>query len=173
MLINLFGRPGVGKSTLALELTATLKKMGKSAEFVPEYAKELIYRAHDQHDISNHMLADQLYILAKQHKRIFDVLNSVDIAVVDSPLLFNLIYLSDSNLLSHPDSHFKELVYYLHNSFETKFDFLVKANHKYQKKGRQQTYEESMEVEKKIETLDNKFITVSSINEVWDHILKA
>lgn len=172
MIINLFGRPGVGKSTLAFELTATLKKIGKSAEFVPEYAKELIYKCHDQHDMSNHMLANQLYILAKQHKRIFDVSQSVDIAVVDSPLLFNLIYLQDTDLLAHPDSHFSDLVYYLHNSFNPKFDFLLKADHKYQKKGRQQTYEQSLEIEKKIESLDNDFIVVSSINEVWDHILK-
>ena len=171
MLINLFGRPGVGKSTLALELVSTLKKMGKSVEYVPEYAKELIYKCHDQNELSDHMLADQLYILAKQHRRIYDVMQSVDIAVCDSPILFNLIYLREEALLANPDSKFKELVYFLHNAFTPKYDFLLKANHAYQKKGRQQTYEQSMEIEKKIETLDNEFIVINSINEVWDHIL--
>lgn len=172
MLINLFGRPGVGKSTLALELVSTLKKMGKSVEYVPEYAKELIYKCHDQNDLSTHMLANQLYILAKQHKRIYDVIQSVDIAVCDSPLLLSLIYLKDEDLLSQPDSRFKELVYFLHNSFTSKYDFLLKANHAYQKKGRQQSFEESMLIENKIEDLDNKFITINTINEVWDHILE-
>lgn len=171
MLINLFGRPGVGKSTLALELVSTLKKMGKSVEYVPEYAKELIYKCHDNNDLSDHMLANQLYILAKQHKRIYDVMQSVDIAVCDSPLLFNLVYLRADDLLAHPDSGFSNLVYYLHNTFPVKYDFFLQANHTYQKKGRQQTYEESLLIEKKIEELDNEFIVINSINQVWDHIL--
>ena len=169
LLINLFGRPGVGKSTLALELVSNLKKMGQSAEYVPEYAKELIYKCHDQHNLSNHMLANQLYILAKQHKRIYDVTKSVDIAVCDSPLLFNLIYLREDDLLADPDSHFTDLVYYLHNTFNKK-DFLLKSNHTYQKKGRQQTYDESMQIQNRIEELNNDFIEISTINEVWDHL---
>lgn len=171
MLINLFGRPGVGKSTLALELVSNLKKMGRSAEYIPEYAKELIYKCHDEKDLSDKMLADQLYILAKQHKRIYDVVQSVDIAVCDSPLLFNLIYLSEDAMLANPDSHFKELVYFLHSTFTPKYDFFLQANHAYQKKGRQQSYEESILIEDKINSLDNEFIIINSINEVWDHIL--
>jgi RecA/RadA recombinase len=110
MLINLFGRPSVGKSTLALELVCSLKKMGKSAEYIPEYAKEIIYKTHDQKEFSNFLLADQLNILAKQHKRIYDVSKSVDIAVCDSPLPLGLVYLNAESPLQNPASGFVQLL---------------------------------------------------------------
>ena len=44
IIVNFFGSSGVGKSTLSLELTATLKKLGYNADYVPEYAKELVYQ---------------------------------------------------------------------------------------------------------------------------------
>ena len=43
VVINLFGGPGAGKSTCAMEICSELKKHGLSAEYVQEYAKELVY----------------------------------------------------------------------------------------------------------------------------------
>lgn len=43
IVINGYGGPGAGKSTACLEITAALKKEGYNAEYVQEYAKELVY----------------------------------------------------------------------------------------------------------------------------------
>ena len=41
-IVNAFAGPGAGKTTACLEIVSQLKMRGKSAEYVPEYAKELI-----------------------------------------------------------------------------------------------------------------------------------
>ncbi len=41
--INLYGGPGIGKSTLAAQLFAELKKRGESVELCPEYVKSWAY----------------------------------------------------------------------------------------------------------------------------------
>ena len=46
VVINLFGGPGAGKSTCAMEICSELKKHGLSADYVQEYAKELVYENH-------------------------------------------------------------------------------------------------------------------------------
>lgn len=58
-IINLIGGPGVGKSTLAAEIFAELKKKGKSAELALEYAKDQVW------DENLRILKDQLYIFGK------------------------------------------------------------------------------------------------------------
>ena len=42
-IVNAFAGPGAGKTTACLEIVSQLKMRGKSAEYVPEYAKELVW----------------------------------------------------------------------------------------------------------------------------------
>lgn len=43
IVINAFGGPGAGKTTACLDITSMLKKRGFVAEYVQEYAKELVW----------------------------------------------------------------------------------------------------------------------------------
>ena len=43
LIVNLFGAPGCGKSTLAAALFSELKKAGFNAELVTEYANDKVY----------------------------------------------------------------------------------------------------------------------------------
>lgn len=43
IVINAFGGPGSGKTTSCMNICAELKKQGFNAEYVQEYAKELVY----------------------------------------------------------------------------------------------------------------------------------
>lgn len=86
-VINFFAGPGAGKSTLAAELFVALKRRGEAVDLVTEYAKDLVWERR------NNVLADQLYIFAKQRRRLIRLQESgVAWAVTDSPLLFSCLY---------------------------------------------------------------------------------
>lgn len=86
-VINLFGSSGSGKSTTALGLTYHLRLLGYKAEYVSEYAKDLVVEE------SEHKLKHQLYVFAKQLKRV-DVLldKDLDYIITDSPTLLSYFY---------------------------------------------------------------------------------
>ena len=77
-IVNLLGSSGSSKSTTAMGLTYKLRLLGHKVEYVPEYAKDLIYEE------SEHKLKHQLYVFSKQLKRL-DVLlgKGLDYVVTD------------------------------------------------------------------------------------------
>lgn len=80
----------MGKTAVAQQLSGELKRLGYQADYVPEFAKELV-RAGIIH------LYDQLEILAEQHRR--EKLNEghLQIVVTDSPLPISLYHCSDED----------------------------------------------------------------------------
>ncbi len=85
-VINLFAGPGAGKSTTAAGIFHLMKLEGYKVELVTEYAKELTYE-----DRKN-VLSDQIYVTAKQNRRLQRLKGHVDWAITDSPLLLGKIY---------------------------------------------------------------------------------
>lgn len=96
LLINLFGAPSAGKSTTAAGLFSIMKAAGDNAELVTEYAKQLCWA-----DCTK-QLSNSMYVTAKQHKKLVEVLGSglthnkgsrrLDYVVTDSPLLLGSFY---------------------------------------------------------------------------------
>lgn len=83
-IINLFGAAGAGKSTQAMGLVTALRLAGYSAEYVAEYAKDVVYEKHLG------KLEDPIIYLFKQNRRIERVLSSnFDFIVTDSPLFLS------------------------------------------------------------------------------------
>ena len=138
--INLYGGPGIGKSTVAALIFAQLKAEGKSAEIVTEYAKELVYLGIDLTK-SNQNLQDQ--ILLEQLRRELVFQDQVDFMVCDSPLLLNSFYngsdmslkLAKKNLRNDDDFHF----------------FLVRSQEHFETQGRSHNEKQSLEIDKKME----------------------
>jgi len=85
-VINLFGGPGAGKSTTAAGIFHLMKMEKMSVELVTEYAKEMTWEK--RHNI----LTDELYIVAKQHRRLRRLRGEVEYVVTDSPLLLCIYY---------------------------------------------------------------------------------
>ena len=85
-IINLFGGPGIGKSTQAAGLYAMMKRNGMSVELTSEFPKVIAWE-------KNHSaIRDQLYITANQHRNISRLYGQVEYIIIDSPILFGLVY---------------------------------------------------------------------------------
>lgn len=90
--INLYGGPGIGKSTTAAGLFYEMKKAGYSVELVTEYIKGAVWE--DRVSVIN----DQLYILAKQARKLSILEGKVEFIITDSPILLTLIYCEDKSI---------------------------------------------------------------------------
>lgn len=143
--INLFGGPGVAKSTIAGGLFHQMKIKGYNVEYIQEYAKDLVYGD------DNIKLSDQLLILGKQHHRLFKLNNNVDYAIHDSPFLLGILYYRNNKHLNK--NLFQDLIIDLFKSYEG-INFFIKRNPKlFKQTGRLQNLEESQEIDKKIKDI--------------------
>ncbi|MBQ7885215.1 MAG: AAA family ATPase [Clostridia bacterium] len=148
IVINLMGGPGAGKSTMASMLFAKLKMQGVLCEYVTEYAKDMVWE--NRYNILN----DQLYILAKQFRRLNRINGEVDVIITDSPLLASLYY---NSAIQNPtdrlnEETLKNLILELNAKFNNIY-FFVERRHKYEQQGRYQTESESIQVAKKIRSM--------------------
>lgn len=88
-VVNLFGGPGAGKSTIASGLFYKLKMANIDCEYVTEYAKELTWWG-----AGPRVFAAQDMIHGMQHFRMLTVADSgVPLIITDSPLLLGLVYM--------------------------------------------------------------------------------
>ena len=164
LVINIFGGPGAGKSTLAAEVFAHFKKNKLNVELVTEYAKDLVWEER------NNILKDQLYILAKQNRRLERLRNKgIDVVVTDSPLLLGKIYfdLYNSNDTSKRSFLLKSLIIETFISYNNMNVFLSRnEDFEYQTTGRvQKNVEEAILLDKRIRKEVKEVCSENSIVE--------
>lgn len=99
IVINFFGGPNSGKSTQAAGLFHKMKTEGCSVEHVNEYAKMCVWENRME------LLEDQLYVMAKQNRRIKRLEGKVGFAVTDSPILLSSIYRT-----AYGEPHYTDLI---------------------------------------------------------------
>ncbi len=139
LIINLYGGPGAGKTTAAMELTSALKKAGYNVEYVSEYAKELVLEKRFD------LLEDQEHVTNEQYHKLDRLRDSgVEIIVTDSPVLLGKIY--GAGKIS--EEYDKQLMDY-YNSFNN-FNLVVKRGEGYQQAGRRENLTQAQELDKKI-----------------------
>lgn len=164
VVINGYGGPGEGKSTACMEITAALKKAGYGAEYVQEYAKELVY------DKNMEMLdgsaKNQFEILKEQTRRVDRLYDQVDFIVTDSPILLNEIY----NKELTPE--YRDIVGKIQNSYSNFSFFIERDVSNFEEEGRIHNLAESIQKDQEIRDmlLDNdiKYKTYNheNINEI-------
>lgn len=138
-VINLFGGPGSGKSTTAAGLFHLMKLNEMNVELVTEYAKDLTWE--ERYDT----LDDQLYVFAKQQKRLQVLKNKVNYVVTDSPLILGLIYRQWNYL----PNNFEPLVFEVWDQFENK-NYFIKRTKKYQRVGRSQNEDQAEGIDEQV-----------------------
>lgn len=140
LIISLVSGPGCGKSTLAAKVFYELKCKSLECELVTEYAKDLTYQE------SFKVLRNQIYILGKQHQRIYRLLDKVDFIITDSPFILGLAYLLEENepLKNLIVSEYKKL---------NNINFFIKRETVYNPNGRNQTLEQSIILDNEIKNI--------------------
>lgn len=149
--INLFGGPGIGKSTLASGLFHVMKNADKKVELIHEFAKELTYGD------DGVRLSDQLLLLGEQHHRLFRLREKVDYTISDSPFVMGLVYQVDDGYL--PATEFANLAVRLFKGYNN-LNVLLKrdlSEHTYQDYGRDQTLAEAIAKDDQIRMMLNHF----------------
>jgi hypothetical protein len=125
-IINLFGGPGIGKSSIAAGLVYKLKRKHITCDAPYEFPKALAW------DNNGVAIKDQLYVIANQHRGIAKSYGKVDYIIVDSPILLSLVYKNYYNdSQTYPSSlygkEFDDLIVSM-NSFYSNVNIVLKRN---------------------------------------------
>jgi hypothetical protein len=146
-IINFLAGPGAGKSTVSAGLFYKLKLANYNVEYVQEFAKDLTWE-----DRQN-TLGCQPYVFGKQLWRIERLIGKVDIIVTDSPLILSAVY--DKVFKDGHSQGFCQSVIENFNRFNN-INYLLRRTKAYNKVGRNQTEEESVNIDTAIESFLNK-----------------
>lgn len=163
LVVNLYGGPGAGKSTMAAGVFYELKTRGINCELAAEYAKDLVYEERHQ------TFQDQIYIFGKQYHRMSRLMGRVQVIVSDSPLPLTIIY------DAYKRDTLKNLVLAEHNKMWS-YNAVIKRGKKFSQAGRRHDAEASKEIDIQIVNMldDNKipFETFDGTPEGRDAIVK-
>ena len=143
-IINLYGGPGCGKSTVAAGLFYELKCRGIECEMTGEYAKDRTW------DSNPEVLDNQPFIFGQQLHRIWRLNNKVQFIVCDSPILLSIIYSKEKSEL------FEQFIVEQYNKY-TNINFVLDRTVKYDPIGRNQTEEEANKLDKYLNSIMNKY----------------
>lgn len=141
-VINLFAGPGAGKSTARAGLFNLMKVAGINCEEVTEYAKDVTWEGH----LSK--LSDQLYILAKQNRKLERLRDKVEWVISDSPLLLSLHYAP----IEYFPKTFQDLVKEIWESYDN-YNFFIDRTKAYNPIGRNQTEEQAKVIDQQIQEM--------------------
>lgn len=149
-IINLWGGPGSGKTTLAYYLAYRFKQAGFRAELVGEAAREIIYDRNPGVTAAQ-LIDNQLLITGLQAERVKRLeRHGIEVAISDSPLRMGLLYVQEHDMRWALQSAIEAF----NKDFQHQYNVLVQRTRgKYDKESRAQTESEAIKLDKKIEAL--------------------
>lgn len=130
-VINIFGAPSAGKTTLAHGLMHQFKTLWADVEFAPEYAKDLVLSK------SSHILSYQNHVFGEQDLRLSRLKNQSEIAITDGPLLNSAFWAPEEYY-----SSFRRNVFDFFGQYEN-INLLLISNGKFNPLARVQNEQES------------------------------
>ena len=154
IVVNLFGGPGSGKSTISASLFSELKWEGVDCELVTEFAKDKVWEE------ATKVLDNQLYIFARQEQRINRLYGKVKVILTDSSIPLTLAYVNKKQ----NTNTFRKIVIESFNHYNN-INFFIKRNDVYVQNGRTHTYNQAKEKDVLIKSiLDDNNIEYETID---------
>ena len=148
-IINLFGGPGIGKSSISAGLTYRLKRNHISCDNPYEFPKLLAW------DENHSAIRDQLFVLANQHRGIVKSYGKVDFIILDSPIILSLTYKSYYKSTQYPATlygeTFDKLLLEIHNQYNNINIVLERGEGIHNNNERYQDLKQSVELDTVIE----------------------
>lgn len=138
LIINLFGGPCTGKSTVAAGVFFELKKKRVQCELVPEVAKALTWENRQQ------ALRNQIYVVGEQMQCIERCTDEVEVIVMDTSLLLGAIYQPPKYPVS-----FSDALLDLYNQMNN-VNYELLRSFPYDPVGRNQSEEEAAVIDPKV-----------------------
>ena len=173
LVIEFWGGPGVGKSTMAADSFVRLKKLGINVELITEYAKGWAWDGKRIGEL------DQIYILSKQLKQESRLYGKVDVIITDSPLALSAFYAKYYHGTDYIKSAVDGIIESTGRAGVDRFSFLLyrSEDREYQQSGR---YEDS-EAAKAVDSAMSKFcyghcrdgISVNADDSAVDRVVQA
>ena len=140
LVINLFGGPGSGKSTMRARIFTELKYKQINCEEITEFAKDKTWEENWP------ALNNQIFMFGSQFHRMYRVMDKVDVLITDSPILLCSIYDNTNN------KNLERLVIEQHCLMNT-LNIFLERRHEYQQTGRNQDEVAAKEIDKTIISL--------------------
>ena len=139
--INFISGPGNGKTTMSAYLFVKLKLKRYVCEYIPEYAKTLVWKRDFE-------TLDNQYIVTKTQYELMKQINgTVDFIITDGPLLHGLYYnRHNKNNTSNIDKT-EEFILKCYSGFNNINIYLERGTFEYETQGRIQNEEESKEID--------------------------
>lgn len=174
-VINFVGAPSSGKSLMSALLFAELKMLHKTAEYVQEYAKMLVWQGRLDE------LANQYNVTSEQYRMLQSVKGKVQYVCTDSPLVLGLFYNR-----YHPDNvcdiqKTERMILNRISEFRNIYIFIERnQEYPYETEGRIHTEEQSRDIDQQLKLLLNEFNIPyktflsdrSNVPEILDYITK-
>lgn len=134
-VVNFYGGPSAGKSTMAAQLFGYMKAERLNVEYVPEFAKTLTWQ-------KSGCLDDQIYVFAQQHHAIYTLKDQVDYIITDSPLILGLHYINMAQekfaMIETFSQAFKNLVLSTYNQYDNYNYYVERGDRQFIQAGRNQ-----------------------------------
>ncbi len=144
--INLFGGPGVGKSTTAAAIFVEMKRRNMNVELVTEVAKDFVWEGRMK------TLDIQPYVTIKQFRNLYRLKGKVDYVISDSPILLGCIY-ADKYAPDLPASY-KQFIIDLHKQeLNPSVNVVLKRVFNYDPNGRYQSEEEAYQLDRDMQNV--------------------
>lgn len=140
-IINIISGPGAGKTTTSALIFANLKLKGYVTEYVPEYAKTLVWLK-DYDTLNN-----QYYVSQKQFHLFKQMDKQVDFIVTDGTILHGLYYNRHNKDNTSNIEKTEKMILDCYDQFNNINIFLERGTFTYETQGRLQTAEEAKEID--------------------------
>ena len=144
--INIFGGPGVGKSTTAAAIFVEMKKRAMNVELVTEVAKDFVWEDRAT------TLTIQPYITIKQFRNLVRLKGKVDYVITDAPILMGCVY-ADKYAPNLPASY-KQFIVDLHKQeLDPSVNIVLRRVFDYDSNGRYQNEDEAHQIDRDMQSM--------------------